>query len=432
MLTLERPTDMTPTDHVTNQVPYGPLVESGQLSAGLDYYKLTMSQLAYELEPDAEVTFTFHNRGEQRLLDYVDPNALQHRLDDIRQHGWQPAELDYLASLKNSAGDRFFSDSYLGYLQTNELPRVDVKYNAEIDDIEPVVTGPHPLSTFWETIVMSEINEAYFEGYVQVHGLDPLALYQEGDRRTGYKADILKAHPEIQFLEFGTRRRYSLRWQGHTIQRFLDECPKNIIGTSNVALARKLGIKASGTFAHEDPMVYAGLADARGEDIRASHHQFLEDWYARYGQDLSIALTDTFGSKFFFSDFTREQAQAWRGVRHDSGDPIEFGERLLKFYEDYGIDPKTKTVIFSDGLDIDQIVKLQEHFEGRINILFGWGTTLTNDLGLKPLNIVMKATHVRDPQTGLEADTVKLSDNEGKHTGSPENVARYLGIFATN
>ena len=167
------------------------------------------------------------------------------------------------------------------------------------------------------------------------------------------------------------------------------------------------------------------LVNARGENIRASHNQFLQDWYERYGEPLSIALTDTFTTKFFFSDFTKEQAEAWRGVRHDSGDPVVFGETLLAFYEQQGVDPATKTLIFSDGLDIGQIVSLHKHFAGRINVLFGWGTTLTNDLGIKPLNIVMKATHVRLAMENIEADTVKLSDNSGKHTGPQQLVEEY-------
>jgi nicotinate phosphoribosyltransferase len=254
-------------------------------------------------------------------------------------------------------------------------------------------------------------------------------VYNEGDRRLHEKIAILQANPNIQFADFGTRRHFSLRWQEHVLERLMVECPQNIVGTSNVALAQKYNLRPIGTFAHEMPMTYAGLADARGQDIRASHNRMLRDWQTQY-PDLTIALTDTFGSEFFFSDFTPDQAQAWRGVRHDSGDPYEFGENLLAFYESNNVDPRAKTIVFSDGLDIGQIVALQKHFAGRINVLFGWGTTLTNDLGIKPLNVVMKATHVRLPQTGQQADQVKLSDNPGKHTGPEPLITRYKQIFA--
>jgi nicotinate phosphoribosyltransferase len=416
------------TVYPESTVMQGPLLESGYLSAGLDYYKPTMSQLAYEQEPDAEVTFTFKNRGTQRLLDYIDPTDLQQRFADIRTRGWQDKELEYLAGLQSTEGEAVFSADYLEHIRTAPLPPVAIKYDQKKDDIALETTGPWEMATFWETVVMSEINEAYFEGYLTAHGLNPHEVYDEGDRRLSEKIAILQANPDIKFADFGTRRHFSLRWQEHVIERIMDECPDNFIGTSNVALADKYGVKPIGTFAHEMPMTYAGLADARGgsaADIRSSHNKMLQDWQNRYGKDLSVALTDTFGSEFFFSDFTAEQAEAWRGVRHDSGDPVEFGERLLQFYDDLGVDPTSKTVVFSDGLDIGEIVRLQKHFEGRINVVFGWGTTLTNDLGVKPLNVVMKATHVRLPEEGREAYTVKLSDNPGKHTGPAWLVDKY-------
>jgi len=408
---------------------YGPMVESGRLSAGLDYYKPTMSQLAYEQEPGAEVTFTFHNRGAQRLMDYVDPSDLQHRFDQLQRRGWSQDELDYLGSLRTSDGQPVFKEGYLSYLQTSELPAVKVAYDEVADDLAIETTGEWALATFWETVIMSEVNEAYFESYVQAHGLDPLAVYTEGDRRLSEKIAVLQQHSDIKFADFGTRRHFSLRWQKYVVERLAGECPENLVGTSNVALAHSLELKPVGTFAHEMPMVYAGLADARGKDIRASHNHFLQDWYDTYGEDLSIALTDTFKTEFFFSDFTPEQAIAWRGVRQDSGDPFVFGERLIRFYEDLGIDPGTKTVVFSDGLDMDAIVALHEHFSGRIKVLFGWGTNLTNDLGVKPLNVVMKATHVRDAKSGESADTVKLSDDNGKHTGPAKLVHDYESVY---
>lgn len=406
----------------------GPLQEAGFITAGLDYYKPTMSQLAHEAEPDAEVTFTFKNRGEQRLADYVSIAELEQRFETIRRTGWNETELGFLAGLHDSRGERVFSDSYLDYLRVSELPRVDIHMDAETDDIALQTTGPWALASFWETVVMGEVNELYFENYVREHELDLDAVYSEGQRRLDEKIATLQSRPDIKVAEFGTRRHFSLRWQAHVIEQLAGRTG-NMVGTSNVALAQKYGLKPIGTFAHEMPMVYAGLADARGQDIRASHRKFLDDWYARYGEDLSIALTDTYGTDFFFADFTHAQAEAWHGVRHDSGDPFVFGERLIAFYEANGIDPATKTVIFSDGLDIKQIVALQDRFGGRLNVLFGWGTTLTNDLGLTANNVVMKATHVRDTRRQVETDTVKLSDDAGKHTGRAAKVAQYQTIF---
>ncbi len=410
---------------------YGPLLEETMLASGLDYYKPTMSQLQYEKHPDAEVTFTFKNRGEQRLADYVEPDQLIQRFEHIRVNGWTQEELDFFAAQRTTTGERVFEDGFLNYLAQNGLPKVNVSLDPETDDLAIETTGPWPLVTFWETVVMGEVNEIYFEQMVRQKGLDIFELYDEGDRRLSEKIATLQAHPDIKFADFGTRRHFSLRWQRHVVERLKNEYPENLIGTSNVGIAQTNGLKPIGTFAHEMPMVYAGLADAKNEDIRASHGQFLEDWYDQYGEDLSIALTDTFGTDFFFADFSQNQAEAYKGTRHDSGDPIAYGERVIQFYENLGIDPTTKMIVFSDGLDIDTIVELHDHFKGRINTSYGWGTTLTNDLGIKALNIVMKATHVRIPESGEEADLVKLSDNAGKHTGPQEKINQYKdGHFA--
>lgn len=166
-------------------------------------------------------------------------------------------------------------------------------------------------------------------------------------------------------------------------------------------------------------MVYAALADAHGDNPLSSHAQVLRDWENLYRGDLLTALTDTFTSDFFFADMTPEQALSWRALRHDSGDPVTFGETAITFFEAHGIDPRDKTIVFSDGLDIDTIVVLADHFKDRVNVLFGWGTTLTNDLGVQPNNFVMKAVSVND------VSTVKLSDVEGKHTGSPDKIREY-------
>lgn len=404
-------------------VTHGPLVEQSMITAGLDYYKPTMSQLAYEKERDAEVTFTFKNRGEQRLVDYVDLSDLQRRFDHIQETGFSEDELKFLAEQTQANGDPVFSQDYLDYVRTTELPKVWVTFDEEAQDIAIETTGDFPVVTFWETVIMSEVNEAYFEGYMKAHSLNAFEAYDEGDRRLTDKINILRQNPTIKFADFGTRRHFSLRWQKHVLQRLQNECPENLLGTSNVGLAHTLNEKPIGTFAHEMPMVYAGLADSRGQNIRQSHNRFLQDWYELYGENLTTALTDTFGTEFFFADFTPEQAKTWKALRHDSGDPFEFGERVIEFYENLGIDPTTKTIVFSDGLDIDTIVALHTQFQGRIGNIYGWGTTLMNDLGMKPLNIVMKATHVNG------TNTVKLSDNEGKHTGPEHKIKLYKQIF---
>lgn len=413
----------------TPLLTYGPEIEEKYITAGLDFYKPTMSQFVYEMEPDAEVTFTFKNRGGDRLLDYIDPTDLQNRLDAIQERGFQPAELDHLATLNNDDGERMFQDPYLVYLAENPLP--DVCIDVVNDDLAITATGKWAIATFWETVVMSEVNEMYFENKVRAEGIDLFALYEEGDRRLTDKITFLQQHPDIKIAEFGTRRRFSQRWQQHVIERMKNECPGNLIGTSNVAFANTMDLKPVGTFAHELPMGYAGLADARGEDIRASHGNMLDDWYDFYGDELAVALSDTFGSDFFFEDFTLERAAKYRATRHDSGNPVDYGEKAIQHYHELGIDPTKKGVLFSDALNMQKVGELDTAFENRINHPFGVGTNLTNDMGLQALSIVMKLTSVKDPATGKTAETVKLSDDPGKHTGPVEKVTQYQQIFTT-
>jgi nicotinate phosphoribosyltransferase len=417
------------------------------LSSMIDYYKITMGRVIYEKHPHAEVTFTLKNRAsEQPLSQYVAPEALRARLERIREQGFTPEEIAYYAGLTAQNGDAQFTPDYLDYLGQLELPEVNISTDPKTGDLAIDSKGNWIDVTFWETVIMSETNELYYEGLMETHDLTLHDLYDEGYRRLDEKIEKLKQHPGIKFSDFGTRRRFSADWHERVILRLIEKLPEQFVGTSNPWFAYKYDLSPIGTFAHEMPMVYSGIADALGENPLNGHSRMLHDWQDTYGNDLSIALTDTFGSEFFFNDFTPEQAHDWNGLRHDSGDPIEFGERAIEFYEKNEVDPTTKTIVFSDGLDVDTIIKLYEHFKGRVNVLFGWGTSLMNDLGLPANNMVMKATEVRVPViesdgketyvTDPEFDgdlvayimrkLVKLSDNVGKHTGPQEKVDEYV------
>lgn len=395
------------------------------LSRGLDFYKLTMGDMAYEKHPEIEVTFTLKNRNShQPLGQYVEPDALQLRLDRIRAKGFTVDEIGYYASLKAQDGEARFTADYLDHIAQIQLPAVTITKNETTSELNAQTCGPWTDVSLWETVIMSEINEEYYTNFLQHHDLQLEDIYAQGNARLDTKIQRLSARPDIKFADFGTRRRFSADWHEHVIERLTNELPNNFIGTSNPWFAYKYGIAPIGTFAHEMPMVYAGLEDAQGNNPLNGHHKMLTDWEQHYRGDLSIALTDTFGSDFFFADFSKEQAESWRGLRHDSGDPIKFGERVLEFYKENEVDPRTKTLVFSDGLDIDKIEELADYFAGRINLLFGWGTSLMNDVGLPSNNFVVKATHIATFD-GREAHTVKLSDDEGKHTGPAEKVLQY-------
>ena len=391
--------------------------KSSKISQGLDYYKATMGMNEFLKHPEAEVTFTLKNRSPNLLSEFVSPVELQDRLNELAE-GWRPDEVAYLAGLQNQDGKETFSQEYLDFLISNPLPPVKIGYDKR-GDLAVEATGKWPLVTFWETVIMSEINEIYFRNKLAREGRSLEEVYTEGDRRLDEKIKLLKSRPDIKFSDFGTRRRFSFNWHRHVIERVANELPDNFVGTSNIYLAHKLGLKPIGTFAHEMPMVYAALADKAGNNPLSGHNQALRDWRDTYGNELSIALTDTFTTDFFFTDFTPEQMASWKGLRHDSGDPIEFGNKAIEIYKKNGIDPLEKTIVFSDRLDVDEIIRIADYFKDKINVTFGWGTTLTNDLGITPNNFVMKATEVDG------VSTVKLSDIPGKHTGSGDKIREY-------
>ena len=376
--------------------------KSSKISQGLDYYKLTMGMNEFLKHPEAEVTFTLKNRSPNLLSEFVSPEELQNNLNNLAE-GWQPSEIAYLAGLQNQDGKETFSQEYLDFLISSPLPPVNIGYDKH-GDLAVEATGKWPLVTFWETVIMSEINEIYFRNKLAREGYSLEEVYAEGDRRLDEKIKLLKSRPDIKFSDFGTRRRFSYDWHRHVIERVANELPDNFVGTSNIYLAHKLGLKPIGTFAHEMPMVYAALADKAGNNPLSGHNQALKDWQNTYGNELSIALTDTFTTDFFFADFTPDQWSSWKGLRHDSGDPIDFGNKAIEIYKKNGIDPLEKTIVFSDGLDVDEIIRIADYFKDKINVTFGWGTTLTNDLGITPNNFVMKATEVDG------VPTVKLSD----------------------
>lgn len=381
----------------------------------IDYYKLSMAQLAFLRFREAQSVFAFKNRTKSvRIADCVDEKELRAEMDHVRKiKGITDEEADYLKSLK------IFGQDFIDFLKNLTLPEYSVENDA--GDFIIQFKGKWPEATLWETICLSILSELYNRSLLSgMTEKEKEAVFKEGDRRLGEKIKILKRHPEAIIIEFGTRRRFSRDWQDRVLGRLVEEIPGQLFGTSNVLLAMKYGLPPVGTFAHEMDMMYSGIFH---EDIKGSHNKVLRHWWDRYGFDLSIALTDTYGSDFFFKDMTKEQAKKWKGLRHDSGDPIEFGEKAIKFYEEHGIDPKEKLLVFSDGLDIDKIIAITEHFKGRIKFVFGWGTNLTNDLGLKPLSLVVKVVEANGH------GTVKLSDNLAKAIGKPEDIEKFKEIF---
>jgi nicotinate phosphoribosyltransferase len=385
----------------------------------LELYKLTMCQVAYYKHRDTEVEFTFKNRStDVNLLKHVKLVDLERELKHVTTLKVTNKEIEYLRKTD------LFKEEFLSFLSELSLPMVEVHRSVPFETYTIKAKGKWCEVTLWETIILSITNELYHKS--QWDGTFEMAedIYNEGMDRLYTKIEKLRGG-SYNFIEFGTRRRYSRMWQERVVKTLIEAHntdPNGIgfQGTSNVHLAMKLGITPVGTFAHEMPMVYSGI---HNEDLVESHRKMLDDWYSFYGERLSVALTDTYGSEYFYKDFTSEQARNWKGVRHDSGDPFDFAEETIAFYINKLIDPTEKLIVFSDGLNIDKIVKLGDSYKNRIQTSFGWGTNLTNDLGFRTLSLVVKATESNGH------GTVKLSDNLNKAMGSDENIERYKKEF---
>lgn len=378
----------------------------------VDFYKYTMAYFVWKFFPNVIVKYEFKNRTKDVPLGHL-LLPLQMELDNIRRfYKYQEDELEFISSLK------IFPEEFIRFLALIELPEIHVEKDG--NELKIYTEGLWMNAIWWETMVLSATNYMCFKDLDALTGKDHV---KTGDELLSQKIEVLKNNPEIRFSEFGTRRRFSYEWQKHVVERLKDEVPKQIIGTSNVLLAKELDLKPSGTMAHEIFMIGSRLFGDTDEDIRSSHGKILDMWYELYGEKMSIALTDTFGSKFFFEDFGIERAQKWKGLRQDSGSPIDFAKTQLEYYKNLGIDSHKKLFVPSDGLTCFSITYLTNTFSKEINVNAGWGTNLSNDCGYKTLSLVMKATEANGQ--GL----VKLSDNVNKATGKTEDVERFKRIF---
>ena len=388
-----------------------------------DFYKFTMGQLIVEKYPDVPVKYSFKNRTTNVFLaHHILEEDFRRELDHVRSLRLTAEEAAYLCGLQGS--DRpLFSERYIEFLKNMRLPDYTIIVTENNFDVS--VSGNWSEAIYWEIFILSVLNELYYRSLLarfQHNGKKE--VFAEGLQRLDRKISLVKANPLISFSDFGTRRRFSREWHDLVAGRLCSELPlSRFTGTSNVYLASKYGLPPIGTMAHEMFMVMSGIMHGDEAAIYASHNRVLEDWWEYYGAGLSIALTDTYSTDFFFRDMTQEQARKWKGLRQDSGDPIAFGEKAIKFYQSLGINPAEKMLVFSDGLDIETIFRLAEHFAGRIKFAFGWGTNLTNDLGFGALSLVVKVVEA------CGHATVKLSDNLAKAIGEQQDIERFKRIF---
>ena len=322
------------------------------------------------------------------------------------------AEAAYLKSI------RFLKHSYIDALSDLRLnpDQVEITVHPDAapeDRLQIRIRGNWFQTILFEVPLLALVNEIYFR-HTQP---DDDANRAEGERRLDAKIARLHAEPEakVALIEFGTRRRYRRDWQTTVTERLRDTLGPWFLGTSNVAAARALGIKAHGTMAHE--FLQACQALVALPDFQKFA---LETWMQEYRGDLGIALSDVVGMEAFLKDFDKLFCKAYDGCRHDSGDPVEWGEKLIAHYQSMGVDPTTRAAVFSDALDIDKALLLARHFRGRLRTSFGIGTNLTNDLGFAPLSIVIKMSRCND------RPVAKLSDSPGKAMCHDEVYLAYL------
>jgi len=376
-----------------------------------DLYKFTMWQTMLHRHPEtqAEYSFVCRNQSAYPLSELV--GDVNEQLDHLCTLSFAADELAYLRGL------RFMKSDFVDFLQIFRFQRGFITVRANADKLEIVARGPQVHVMAFEIFVLATVNELYFRRF------DKDAAMQEGRLRLQAKIDLLRnfaAEPArrnpFEFFDFGVRRRFAAHWQREVVTTLKRDVPQYFKGTSNVLLARDLGLVPIGTMAHEYLQTYQAL----GVRLRDFQKAALEDWVQEYRGDLGVALTDVVGMDAFLSDFDLYFAKLFDGLRHDSGDPKVWGDKALAHYAKLRIDANTKRLVFSDGLDLETSIALYRHFSDRTQLGFGIGTNLSNDVGLTPLNIVMKLTRCNGQPVA------KLSDSPGKTLCDDQTFLAYL------
>ena len=379
-----------------------------------DLYKYTMMQVVLHQFPGAQVEYRFkcRNAGAPGIIDLA-PFVREIR-EEIRALcclQFQDAELAYLRAL------RFIKSDFVDFLGLFRLNEKYVSVTAlPSGEIEVVIEGPWLHTILFEIPVLAIINEVYFRN---TQKLDDV---MQGRKRLDAKIGLLQAEGlhELKIADYGTRRRFGQAWHEEVLRTLIARlgtgADGQFAGTSNVLFAMKLGLTPLGTMAHE----YLQACQALGPRLRDSQVFGFESWAKEYRGDLGIALSDVYGMNAFLRDFDLYFCKLFDGARHDSGDPFQWGERMLAHYAKNRVDPKTKTLIFSDGLTVPRTVELYQQFRGRCQLAFGIGTNLTNDLGYEPLQIVIKMVRCNGQPVA------KLSDTPSKNMCDDEKYLAYL------
>lgn len=379
-----------------------------------DMYKFSMGQVIFHQFSDYKTTWTFkcRNRGV-----FFTPEMVQEIKDQIKAYcnlRFTEQELQYLDNIL------WIKGSYIDFLRLWQ-PRFEdfeITTNSECG-LSIETKGTWLNTSMYEIPVLAIVSEVYFR---MAYNYDHLIkVYKE---KLEEKVGWLEIHQGkfhlSAFSEFGLRRRLSAEAQEMAVKRLSTAkyCSSTFVGTSNVYLAMKNNLVSTGTQAHEYIMC-VGQGNHK-QNPAYSNWYAMESWVKEYGILNGTALTDTITTDCFLRDFNLTYATLFSGVRHDSGDPYEWGEKVIKRYKDLGIDPQTKTLLFSDNLNFKKADEIFHYFREKAKVAFGIGTYISNDTDVKPLNIVMKVTKCNGQ------DVAKLSDVEGKGMCKNPEYVEYL------
>jgi nicotinate phosphoribosyltransferase len=379
-----------------------------------DFYKLTMMQVVLHQYASAWVRYTFKWRNWDKmhlaipLQDFK--SKVDEHIDRLCELQFTEEEVGYLASI------RFFKPDFIEYLRLFQLNRNYINTHIDGGRLGINIEGPWLNTILYELPVLAIISELYSSS----HGVDDDIWMQDGRKRLKDKVRFLNqaaiADTRFKFAEFGTRRRASYSWQQEVLEYLIENCGRNLVGTSNVHFAMKLGIKPIGTMAHEFFQAHQQL----GPRLVDSQKVALQCWADEYRGELGIALSDTMGFDKFLKDFDRFFSLLFNGCRQDSGDPIVWTEKLIAHYKEMRIDPKTKSAVYSDGLTLESAVDIFKRFHDQIQTSFGIGTNLTNDCGFIAPQVVIKMVECnRKP-------VAKISDSQDKGMCEDPEFLDYL------
>jgi len=387
-----------------------------------------MCQSVFRNKPETTVTFSLINRSSKvRLAEIIDEGELREQLDHVRSLSLSRGESTWLRGNTFYGKRQMFRPDFMEWFEGLRLPdyhleKIDGQYELTFE-------GKWPEVMLWEIPALAVLMELRGRAVLKDMGKFELqVLYARAMTRLWEKIERLRRIDGLRIADFGTRRRHSFLWQDWCVQAMQEGLGAKFTGTSNCRIAMKRDIEAIGTNAHELPMVYSALANSDAE-LAAAPYQVLADWHEEHEGNLRIILPDTYGTEGFLRN-APDWLASWTGIRIDSGDPAAGAETAIRWWTERGEDPRQKLVIFSDGLDVEQIEALHARFSGRVKVSFGWGTLLTNDFrglvpsdGLAPFSLVCKAVSANG------RPTVKLSDNPLKAMGPAEEIARYKRVF---